>query len=302
MTESTVELRMVAWNVLTGGIDNKGTERETEERRLRQLDFLSSMDGLDMLWIMEATWWDEDKGARLRGICDATTLTALPLVTSRVGDGSNHSCMYYNAQALKLYTPASELARGSFHHGVCRAAFDADGIPLLVFGAHLAYSGGRARHLEAHHLADYGTQFGGWPEDGVLLMDANAPDESDPELSDEEWKRRVPRGLWHRYRKIRDDGSFGGFDRGARRLLLESGWRDPQADVRQLREPTVGYWYENERVPLRLDQALVTGPRIEVVDYRTLNPKRPALKNLSDHLPIRLDIRLHRSPVARTAV
>jgi hypothetical protein len=97
--------------------------------------------------------------------------------------------------------------------------------------------------------------------------------------------------------------------------LIGSGWRDPQDEIPFRRKPTVGYWYENEQVPLHLDQALVTGRRIEVLDYRTLGapqsfaPDIPApdspdsdldLTGLSDHLPYRLRIRIHREPIRAT--
>ncbi|MFJ9613480.1 hypothetical protein [Streptomyces noursei] len=52
---------------------------------------------------------------------------------------------------------------------------------------------------------------------------------------------------------------------------------------------------------LRLDQALVTGQHIEVVDYRTLNPEVPDLTRLSDHLPTQLGVRLHRHPISPVA-
>ncbi|NUQ95055.1 MAG: hypothetical protein HOY79_00340 [Streptomyces sp.] len=289
MPGDATELRLLAWNIFVGGIDG-----EDEGRRLQQLAYLKSIVPLDLLWIIEATGWHQDDDRRFDDVTSATGLTALPPVTSHIGDQRNHSVMYYRASRLTPTGQATQLARGAFHHGVSRIAFQADGVPLLALGAHLSYAGGAPRLSEAHHLADYGRQFAPWPEDGVLLMDSNAPDDTDPEPDD--WSA-VPQNLWHRYREVRADGSFGGFDRSARRLLLNSGWRDPQTAVSELREPTVGYWYDNERVPLRLDQALVTGPRIEVVDYRTLNPEVPDLTKLADHLPVLLVIRLHRHPV-----
>ncbi|MER5549747.1 endonuclease/exonuclease/phosphatase family protein [Streptomyces sp. NPDC002589] len=295
-TGSPIDLTMVTWNLLLGGID-----KESEERRLQQLEFLASIQDLDVFWAMEATGWHEDNDRRFRELADTTGLTALPYVTSHVGDGRNHSCLYFRADKLRLIPPATELARGAFHHGVTRAVFDVDGIRLLLLGAHLAYADGETRLREAHHLADYGQQFGEWPEDAVLLMDANGPDDNDPEPENPESWAQIPRNLWHRYREILPDGSFGSWDRRARRLLLNSGWRDPQASLPIQREPTVGYWYDNEPVPLRLDQALVTGQRIEVVDYRTLNPEVPDLTRLSDHLPTQLGVRLHRRPISQAA-
>nr|WP_024126516.1 hypothetical protein [Streptomyces sp. FR1]AHE39135.1 Endonuclease/exonuclease/phosphatase [Streptomyces sp. FR1] len=303
-TDSTV-LDMVGWNLLNGGIDGA-----QEHRRERQIDFLASLPDLDLLWIMEATDWDE--GDRFGDLADATGLTALPYVTSSNGDGRNHSCMYYRADKLRLVSPSSVLARGAFHHGVTRAEFEVNGVRMLALGAHLTYSSPAARLLEVPHLADYGKKFGDWPEDCVLIQDGNGPDLHDPEPAD--WSA-VPQNLWHRYRRRLGDGSYGGWDTDALQMLLNAGWRDPQDDVPMRRPPTVGYWYENEQVPLHLDQVLVTGRRIEVVDYRTLGAPRsfapdiPApdapgtelgLTDLSDHLPAHLRIRLHRDPI-RTA-
>lgn len=299
-------LDLLGWNILNGGIDG-----DQEYRRERQIDFLASLPDLDFLWIMEATNWHERN--RFADLADATGLTALPYVTSANGDGINHSCLYYRADKLRLTSPSRELARGAFHHGATRAEFEVNGVRLLVLGAHLTYSSPAARLLlEAPHLADYGQPFPGWPEDGVLIMDSNGPDLHDPEPED--WSA-VPQNLWHRYREWLPDGSYGGWDTQALQMLLKAGWRDPQVDVPIRRAPTVGYWYENERVPLHLDQALVTGRRIEVVDYRTLGaplsfapdiptPDTPgtdlALTDLTDHLPVHLRIRLHHDPI-RTA-
>lgn len=291
LADTAIELTALQWNVKDGGIDG-----DSEHRRMQQVAFLKAHPQLDLLWIMEATNWPENR--RINDVEGATGLTALPPVTSRIGDQVNHSIMFYNASKLTPRGKPGELARGAFHHGTARAAFDVDGIPLLALGTHLSYANPAAQLAESHYLADYGGPFPGWPEDKVLLMDANAPDDNDPELDD--WSR-VPRYLWHRYRKRLPDGSWGGWDRDARRLLLDSGWLDPQNYVREQREPTVGYWYDNEKVPLRLDQILVTGRRIEVVDYRTLKPESPDLTKLSDHLPVRLDIRLRRSPVDHPA-
>ncbi|MFK0154342.1 hypothetical protein ACIQVK_19985 [Streptomyces sp. NPDC090493] len=289
--DTSIELTHLEWNLKDGGIDG-----DNEDRRIQQLEFFESCPKLDLLWILEGAGWHE--GRRINDVASVTGLTALPPVTSRIGDGRNHSVMFYDAEKLTPSRPHTELARGAFYHGVSRDVFDVDGIPLLTLGTHLSFDSGAARLAEAHFLADYGGHFPGWPEDKVLLMDANAPDDNDPELKD--WSR-VPQYLWHRYREVLPDGSFGGWDRGARNLLLKSGWCDPQSEVLVQRGPTVGYWYDNEKVPLRLDQILVTGPRIEVVDYRTLKPDAPDLTRLSDHLPVQLDIRLHRHPRAPRA-
>ena len=308
MATDTTELDLLGWNVLNGGIDRN--DRGFHDHRFeQQIDYLASLPGLDFLWIMEGTDWHLSDGRRFKDLADATGLTALPYVTSRVGEGRNHSVLYYREEKVTLVT-AGELARGAFHHGATRAVFEVDGVRLLLLGAHLAYSNGAARLGEAQFLADYGQQFDSWPEDSVLLMDGNGPDRYDPEPED--WSV-VPRNLWHRYRKMLPDGSFGGWDLDAPNLLIGSGWRDPQDEISLRRKPTVGYWYANEQVPLHLDQGLVTGRRIEVAGYRTLGapptfaPHIPApdtpgrdLTDLADHLPVHLRIRLHRHPIPST--
>ncbi|MGW1785101.1 hypothetical protein ACWCQQ_39310 [Streptomyces sp. NPDC002143] len=179
MATDTTELELLGWNVLNGGIDRD--DRGFHDYRFeQQIDYLASLPDLDFLWIMEGTDWHLGDGRRFKDLADATGLTALPYVTSRVGEGRNHSVLYYKAEKARLVR-SSELARGAFHHGVTRAEFEVDGKRLLLLGAHLAYSNGAARLGEAHHLADYGQQFNDWPEDGVLLMDANGPDGYDPE-------------------------------------------------------------------------------------------------------------------------
>jgi exonuclease III len=114
------------------------------------------------------------------------------------------------------------------------------------------------------------------------------PDDNDP--GPDSWDQ-VPQNLWHRYRRILDDGSLGDLDRRARAMLLASGWRDPQRDVDEERAATTGYWWQNELVPMRIDQALVTGDQLEIVGYRTHDTAE--LRTLSDHLPLELTIRLH---------
>lgn len=113
------------------------------------------------------------------------------------------------------------------------------------------------------------------------------PDDNDPGLAS--WDE-IPRNLWHRYRTVNPDGTFGGLDRAARRMLLDSGWRDPQTEVAKERGATTGYWWANEKVPMRIDQALVTGPQIKARDYLTHDSRD--LRRLSDHLPMELTIEL----------
>ncbi|UIX34272.1 hypothetical protein [Streptomyces sp. GQFP] len=66
-------------------------------------------------------------------------------------------------------------------------------------------------------------------------------------------------------------------------MLLSSGWQDPEMLTGRPRSETVGYYYANEPVPLRLDHILVHG--LPVHDYRT-----PDTGRLSDHRPVVLDV------------
>lgn len=220
------------------------------------------------MWITEATGWHRDNGVRFRELAHATNMTHLPPVTSQVGDGNNHCVAYYNPRTLTEIESTDRIGKGRFQHGLQRAVFQAsNGTRFLFFGTHLSFSGETALMQEVGYMADYGKQFGPYPAEAVTLMDANFLDDSDGEP---DWNA-MPSNLWHRYRSVQKDGTFGPADRKARRTLLISGWRDPQKDVAELREPTTGFFYENEKVPLRIDQALYTGPKISVMDYRTLD-------------------------------
>ncbi|MER6913860.1 hypothetical protein ABT354_19495 [Streptomyces sp. NPDC000594] len=282
---TVTKLTVHAWNLLNGGIDGA-----SERRRLAQVERMASW-GSHFLWVTEATGWHQHGGFRFQELADRTGMAFLPPITSWAGDGFNHSVLYYRPGLLRVDRSRPGPA-GTFHHGWARAQFDVAGTPLLFLGTHLAHASGAARLAEAHHLADYGQRFGDWPEDAVLVGDMNCADHTDRKPA--KWSD-IPLNLQHRYRTIGPDGLFGDdYDRSPRNLLLASGWRDPQADVAAVREPTTGYWYANEQVPMRLDQSLVTGPRIEVVDYRT--HVDPELDQLSDHRPTELVILLHPSP------
>ncbi|MGW1976569.1 endonuclease/exonuclease/phosphatase family protein [Streptomyces sp. NPDC001889] len=278
--EDGPEAVIIGWNLLTGGIDGAD-----ETRRLRQLERIAAWSP-DLLWITEATGWHRGAGRRFTELAAATGMVHLTPVTSRVGDGYNHSVLYVRPGRVQVDDRSGLLADGAFHHGCLRTVLTIDGVPLTFFGTHLSHTGGAARLAEARHLADYGAAFGDWPENRLLVGDLNSPDGPDEEPGS--WSD-IPQNLLHRYCKIDEDGNILGYDRDARDLLLSAGWRDPQEEVAELREPTTGYWYANEQVPMRIDQSLVTGDRIEVVDYRTLTDDE--LDTLSDHRPSKLVIR-----------
>ncbi|AZS87245.1 hypothetical protein ELQ87_25670 [Streptomyces griseoviridis] len=279
------DIRLLSWYLLNGGID--GADEEC--RRMKQLNFLSTLPQLDVLWLMETTGWEGQDDCRLADLHDATGLTPLGRVTSHVGDGYR-ALMFANGNRVQVET-AGELERGAFHLGALRASVTIDGLPLLLLGARLSRSSGADRLREAHHLADYGQPSPPWPGNAILLMDTGTADDCDPEMTDREWEERVPRARQHHYRTVHPDGTLGGWDRGARRLLLNAGWRDPQSGLPQ-RTPSVGHWYANaaERLRLHADQAMVAGSGLHVTSYRTHDT--PDLRRQSTHLPMSIDVRL----------
>ncbi|MFE7133843.1 hypothetical protein ACFVIM_23610 [Streptomyces sp. NPDC057638] len=282
-------VKIITWNLLTGGITGAD-----ESRRLRQIELLAQW-APTLLWITEATGWHRGAGRRFAELSGATGMGHLEPVTSRVGDGVNHSVLYYDTTRVQVDDRSGLLADGVFHHGCQRAWLTIDGVPLTFFGTHLSYAGGEARLAETRHLADYGADFGDWPTRRVLVGDMNSADHSDKEPPS--WDA-IPANLIHRYCKVDEDGNILGYDRDARDLLLRAGWRDPQAEVAELRAPTTGYWYENENVPMRIDQGFVAGDRIKVVDYRTLTGVE--LDTLADHRPTLLTVQLLPPPADTT--
>jgi endonuclease/exonuclease/phosphatase family metal-dependent hydrolase len=233
-------VRFGTWN-----LGNGGTDGPDETRRQTQPDILNGLD-LDVLAIQELTGWETQDWWRLYDFAQRLGLTPLPPVTSRVGDQHNHFALLYRSSRVRVlaYNPA--VSEGRFHHGLARARVENGGRELMVLATHLAYTTGETRLGEAGLMTDYAGPFPGRPRDAVLLGDLNCPSNDDPEP---DWNR-VPPNLHPRYRIIREDGTFGPADRRALRALLGAGWTDPQTLVGEPRAATVGYWYENEPVPL----------------------------------------------------
>lgn len=152
---------------------------------------------------------------------------------------------------------------------------------FLALATHLTYTDGESRLREARWMTDYAGDFPGVPPRALLLGDMNCPSPSD----EPDWDK-VPRNLQSRYRLVQDEGTFGDTDTRAVQVLLESGWQDPETITGTPRDATVGYYYRNEPVPLRLDHALVFGLRVH--DYRTYDTARA--RKVSDHLPVVLDV------------
>ncbi|GAA2254231.1 hypothetical protein GCM10010232_49040 [Streptomyces amakusaensis] len=290
MNETGSPITLYAWNLLLGGIDEDG-----EQRRLAQIDRITSWEP-DLLWVTEATGWHLHGERRFRELAEATGMEYLRPVPSYIGDGHNQSALFHRPTRVHAVAGPPG-AVGAFHHGLMRAVCTtADGRRFLVLGTHLAHSSGERRLEEAHHLSDYGSAFGPWPSDALLVGDMNVPAPGDTEPED--WDA-IPRNLHHRYREILPGGRFGGYDRRAVDLLIASGWRDAQDEVPgPVRAPTTGHWYDNEKVPMRLDQAYATG-RIRVLDYRTLVDDE--LDRLSDHRPITVTFTLPQTRAATAA-
>jgi endonuclease/exonuclease/phosphatase family metal-dependent hydrolase len=152
-----------------------------------------------------------------------------------------------------------------------------------VYATHLNPMNGEARLNEVRGwLTDDGGAFPGRPARSVALGDFNTPDREP-----EKWSA-VPKNLHSRYRLVRDDGSFGGTDQRAVRVLLNSGWTDPHDVLGIPRPPTVGHYYINERVPWALDYGLLSGLEPAAVWTYPFNEGFA----LSDHLPHFVDVRL----------
>ncbi|SFD42787.1 endonuclease/exonuclease/phosphatase family protein [Streptomyces aidingensis] len=269
-------VRFVSWNLGNGGIDAGGDET----RRKSQIGIAAEL-GADVLALQELTNWDEGDWWRLWELADSLGMVPLPPVTSRIGDGHNHLALLFRPEAVRVLRYRPDVGKGAFHHGLARARLAVEGQEFAVLATHLAYSDGDTRLREARWLTDNAGSFPGRPDSAVLMGDLNTLAEQDPEP---DWTL-VPRNLHARYRLVHADGSFGPADRRALRVLLNAGWTDPQTRVDRSRAATVGYWYANEPVPLRLDHILTTG-RIRPLSYTTCDT--PDTRAASDHLPVAL--------------
>ncbi|AQU71412.1 hypothetical protein BBN63_32880 [Streptomyces niveus] len=275
-------IRAVNWNLYLGGVDGG-----SEERMHAQGDILAGL-GPDLLVMPECSWWDEQYNRRLWWMAHRLGLTPAAMMPSRVGDGRNFTTMMYRSSKLTLIGEPDRKATEIFRHVLIRARFRPAGATddsrdFLALGTHLSHANGAARLTEASEITDYGGPFPGSPPRALLLGDLNCP-RVDASVK---WKK-VPKNMHARYRTVRPDGTFGGLDVRAMKVLLNSGWQDP-ADVLGIsREPTVGYYYANERVPLHLDHVLTAG--VIPVAYET--HVTPAADLVSDHRATWLDFRL----------
>ncbi|MEU3973411.1 endonuclease/exonuclease/phosphatase family protein [Streptomyces bacillaris] len=268
----------MTWNLYCGGLDG------ADESRLRvQTEILADL-APDILCLPECTWWDEADERRLWQTAHRLGLAPVNMVRSYVGDGRNHTTLFYRPSRLQLIGRRT-LGAGVFHHALIRARLrpveaGGEGAPdFLAFGTHFSHLDGDARLREARWLTDYGGEFPGVPPRAILLGDLNTPDREP-----EDWSL-IPKNLHSRYRLVLPNGEFGGSDRRALQVLLNSGWSDPQELTGEERAATVGYFYPNEPVPWSLDYGLVSG--LKVTAYRTYVTS--AAESASDHLPVVLD-------------
>lgn len=279
------QFRCVSWNLFGGPAEDEAADKRLGD----QLALLAGL-GPDLVCLQECVDWNSDLGRRLTFALEVLHLRVVEMARSRVGDGHNFTTMLYNSDRFTL---VSVEKRGPqvMHHALIRATLRpvgaADGSrDILALGTHLSPCHGDARLAEVRMWAtDHGGAFPGQPSRAVLLGDLNTPDRRVPWWS-RQW-RNVPRNLHARYRTVRRGGAFGGSDRRAVRVLLESGWTDPERALGIRRRPSVGYYYPNEPMPWSLDYVLTAGD-LRPTSYITHDT--PQARALSDHLPVVCDI------------
>lgn len=271
-------LRFMVWNALNGGIDNG-----SKARLIDQLPLIAACTP-DVLCVPEATHWHRNWKRLLRLVTKTLDLKAVTLARSKEGK-SNSTALLYNPKSLRLVTWTLR-GQGVFHHTLIRAtlrpkaAGEDPSRDFLVYATHWNPLNPAARLGEGRWMTDSGDSFPGLPPRAVVIGDFNTPDREP-----ESWGA-VPKNLHSRYRFVREDGSFGGTDQRAVQVLLRSGWQDPHTVLGVPRPPTVGHYYDNERVPWALDYALLAGLAPAQV---WTHPFDEGFR-LSDHLPHFVDV------------
>ena len=274
--------RAVTWNLYNGGLDNNGQD---DRRFQTQGEILADL-APDVLCLPEATWWHEDGDKRLDQMAERLGMRPVAMVRSRLGTppNPNNTALLYRPTVLEL-VDWRHLGADIFHHALIYAHLrprgtSDDSRDFFVLATHLSWRHGDARLDEVRGwMTDYAGDFAGIPSRGMLIGDLNVPDRRPPSWT------FVPPHLHARYRQVLPDGAFGDVDQRALRVLIESGWQDPQTLTGQRRAPTVGYYYPNEPVYWCLDHALLKGmPASEYFTHDT-----PEARAASDHLPVVLD-------------
>jgi len=273
-----MRIRAVTWNLLNGGIDDP-----SEARFRKQATILRDL-GPDLLALQECRWWDAEGERRLLWMASFLHMTPVIMQRSHLGDGTNHTALLYNPSRLALIDRQT-LGVRAFHHALIRARLRPVGSSnpnddLLALATHLSWVDGDTRLSEARWTTDYAGPFPGMPGNAIYMGDLNCPHPDDTP----DWSQ-VPQNLHSRYRYVLPDGAFGDADMRALQVLLKSGWVHPEVHTGKPRDATVGYFYENEPVPLRLDHILVHG--LSPISYFTHDTG--AARGASDHLPVVLD-------------
>ncbi|MFK0143409.1 endonuclease/exonuclease/phosphatase family protein [Streptomyces murinus] len=286
-TLAPVPARFLTWNLLLGGLNNG------DDTRLRkQTEVVAGLEP-DFVVFTECAGWEKGDELLLLRTADALGLTPVLMARSRVNrepkDVINHTVMMYRQSRFRLKGRCL-LAPQDAHHAIIRgrfqpnaAEFNDQRYDVYVLGTHLGHADGNKRLSNAKWMTDYAGEFPGCPDQAVALGDFNTPNRV---LKD--WSR-IPQNMHARYRLVNPDGTFGGVDQRALQIMYQSGWQDPETLTGKPRAATVGYAYDNERVPWSLDHILVT-KAVQVRDYVTLDTED--LRDLSDHLPTICDVML----------
>ncbi|MEV4500876.1 endonuclease/exonuclease/phosphatase family protein [Streptomyces klenkii] len=280
-------VRLVTFNIRTGGIDGEGDER----RRQAQIEFLSAL-APDVLALQELRGWEQGDWRRLWELAAALGMTPLPPVLSRSGRG-NHLALLVRPSTVRVLGHNVDAGRGSFYHGLGRARLLLRGeLEIIALFTHLCFLGGAERLAEAGWLTGYADTYEGVEQRAVLLGDLNTIGVGDREPN---WER-IPANLRSRHCQLTLNGQFGATDRRAIQLLSGAGWRDPFDLLGREPHRTAGYWSPDELLDHRSDFILVnqhlTGHVAEAVVHDT-----PLTRRLSDHLPV--EVRLSARPVSR---
>ncbi|WP_416484280.1 endonuclease/exonuclease/phosphatase family protein [Streptomyces sp. CL12] len=279
--EYHIPLRAVSYNLLLGGLDGGN-----DDRLRTQTAILAGLNA-DIVALQECSGWDQHEERHLWRVAHELGMMPVSMVRSHVGDGSGHTTLLYRPSSLRLIGRRT-LGQGVFHHALIRARFrpiaagNDPSSDFLTFATHFSWVDGESRLREARWMTDNGGDFPGVPPRAILLGDLNTPDREPPDWS------LVPRNLQSRYRLVLDDGGFGPTDQRAVRVLLNSGWQDPQTHTGILRGATVGYYYDNEPVEWCIDYGLLSG--MKATSYTTYDTAKA--REVADHLPLVLDVML----------
>ena len=272
--------RFMTWNILNGGTSGGRLARQIKVVRQERPDVLALQECQDFNLNYYRPLWK---------LCNGTGLMPALLQPSAKAPRM-HTALLYNPDSFRLVGEPVVMGAGAVFHTIIRARLRPTETPdtsdaqhpddWMAFASHFNPWDRDAGLAEARRMTDWG---GDWVENAerrVAMLDINCMDR-EPESWD-----AVPRNMHARYRTVNADGSFGDADRRSLRVLLQSGWEDPAAHLGIERETTVGYFYDNEKVPQILDHVLISGS-VKPVVYRTRSGG--VVDTISDHRPTILD-------------